>query len=69
MDPLQQELHDLLKDSVDRALVRAMAYPPDDWYGIVQRKLFFEANPKFEPVGMHRLRELSRHVVTYVWME
>lgn len=59
MNPLETELEALL-DNVRVMYLRVLAYPPDDWYGQLERRVFFQNNPQFEHLGHHRLREMAK---------
>jgi hypothetical protein len=59
---LETELVNLL-DNVRVNYLRALSYPPGDWYGEIERNAFFENNTRFAPISGHRLRELAKSVL------
>jgi hypothetical protein len=62
MSQLEQELQTLL-ENVSVSYLRTLSYPIDDWYGKLERSLFFKNNPRFAEVNEHRLRELAKYVL------
>ena len=62
MSQLEQELQTLL-ENVRVSYLRTLAYPIDDWYGQLERRLFFKNNLHFAEVSEHRLRELAKYVL------
>ncbi len=62
MSQLEQELQTML-ENVRVSYLRVLAYPADDWYGRLERGVFFRNNPRFDEIGEHRLRELAKYVL------